>query len=105
MFLNISVNSVLFHTFETKDAKDRERLSAIISASKYTIWKLNSTNTDPDLPDKIIWLKFVTNAVWMADTQISQYYDYDFWSKFKFHIKEWDVVRQNSDSWVNLRLN
>ena len=69
----------------------KQRLTALISAAKYTIWKLNSADIDPDLPPEIPWLRFVTNAIWVADTKLTLDQDIDFWNDLKGAIKEWRV--------------
>ena len=89
--LVVSINTMMFHTFSNKEFIDKQRLTALISAAKYTIWKLNSGDTDPDLPPEIIWLKFVTNAVWVADTKLVMNQDTDFWGRLRNAIRDWTV--------------
>ena len=90
--LVVSMNTMLFHTFSNKEFIDKQRLSALISAAKYIIWKLNSDNTDPGLPPEIIWLKFVTNAIWVADTKLVLNQDTDFWGHLRIAVKEWKIT-------------
>ena len=92
MVLEVSVNSIMFHTFSSKDHTIKTRLSAMVSAAKYTLWKLNTAQGDPDIPSEIIWLKFVTNVIWVGDTQISLGHDADFWHKFKSIVREWKTL-------------
>ena len=90
--LVVSINTIMFHTFSNKEFIDKQRLSALIPTAKYTIWKLNTNDTDPDLPPKIIWLKFVTNAIWVADTKLALNQDTDFWGHLKDAVRDWKVL-------------
>ena len=65
-----NINTMLFHTFSNKEFIEKQPLLVLISAVKYTIWKLNTENTDPDLPPEICLLNFVTNAIWVVDAKL-----------------------------------
>ena len=91
--LPIHPNSFLFHNFDDVKGDNRSRLSAIVTMAKFTIWKCNIADIDPNPSGRLMWLKFVTSLTWMLEVNIKCNYDEGFWKPLKRDLEKWRSIR------------